>query len=128
MDESTGVRISGVATVSVPVTDHDRALEFYVGTLGMEVRRDASFGEGQRWVEVAPTGGTTTVALAPPGDVRPGVDTGIRLLTPDAAAAHSDLVAAGANVDPEVLAWPGVPPMFGVHDPDGNRLYVVQND
>jgi predicted enzyme related to lactoylglutathione lyase len=127
MSETTGVRINGVATVSVPVADHDRALEFYVGTLGMEVRRDASFGQGQRWVEVAPAGATTTVALAPPGDVKPGVDSGIRLTTTDAAADHADLQAAGVQVDPEVLNFPGVPPMFGFHDPDGNRLYIVQN-
>ena len=127
MSETTGVRINGVATVSVPVTDHDRALEFYVGTLGMEVRRDASFGQGQRWVEVAPAGATTTVALAPPGEVKPGVDSGIRLTTTDAAADHADLQAAGVQVDPEVLNFPGVPPMFGFHDPDGNRLYIVQN-
>src|SRR5690349_11771326 len=127
MSETTGVRINGVATVSVPVTDHDRALEFYVGTLGMEVRRDASFGKGQRWVEVAPAGATTTVALAPPGEVKPGVDSGIRLTTTDAAADHADLQAAGVQVDPEVLNFPGVPPMFGFHDPDGNRLYIVQN-
>ena len=127
MSETTGVRINGVATVSVPVTDHDRALEFYVGTLGMEVRRDASFGQGQRWVEVAPAGATTTVALAPPGEVKPGVDSGIRLTTTDAAADHADLQAAGVQVDPQVLNFPGVPPMFGFHDPDGNRLYIVQN-
>jgi predicted enzyme related to lactoylglutathione lyase len=127
MSETTGVRINGVATVSVTVADHDRALEFYVGTLGMEVRRDASFGQGQRWVEVAPAGATTTVALAPPGDVKPGVDSGIRLTTTDAAADHADLQAAGVQVDPEVLNFPGVPPMFGFHDPDGNRLYIVQN-
>jgi predicted enzyme related to lactoylglutathione lyase len=127
MSETTGVRINGVATVSVPVADHDRALEFYVGTLGMEVRRDASFGQGQRWVEVAPAGATTTFALAPPGDVKPGVDSGIRLTTTDAAADHADLQAAGVQVDPEVLNFPGVPPMFGFHDPDGNRLYIVQN-
>ena len=127
MSDTTGVRINGVATVSVPVTDHDRALEFYVGTLGTEVRRDASFGQGQRWVEVAPAGATTTVALAPPGGVTPGVDSGIRLTTTDAAADHADLQAAGVQVDPEVLNFPGVPPMFGFHDPDGNRLYIVQN-
>jgi predicted enzyme related to lactoylglutathione lyase len=127
MSGTTGLRIDGVATVSVPVTDHDRALEFYVGTLGLEVRRDAAFGQGQRWVEVAPAGASTTVALAPPGSVAAGVDTGIRLLTPDAAAAHTELAGAGAAVDPEILSWPGVPPMFGVQDPDGNRLYIVQS-
>jgi predicted enzyme related to lactoylglutathione lyase len=122
----TEVRITKVANVAVPVSDHDRALEFYVGTLGFEKRMDAEFGPGQRWVEVAPSGATTTVALAPPGDVSIGVDTGIRLSTPDAASDHAALLQAGADVDPEVMNWPGVPPMFGLRDPDGNRLYVVQ--
>ena len=65
--------------------------------------------------------------MAPPGDVKPGVDTGIRLSTTDAAADHAALQAAGAQVDPEILNFPGVPPMFGLADPDGNRLYVVQS-
>ena len=56
-----------------------------------------------------------------------GVDSGIRLTTTDAAADHADLKAAGVQVDPEVLNFPGAPPMFGLHDPDGNRLYVVQS-
>jgi lactoylglutathione lyase len=29
-------KITGVRTVGIPVTDQDRALEFYVGTLGLE--------------------------------------------------------------------------------------------
>ena len=74
-------QITAVANVAVPVTDHDRALEFYVGTLGFEKRIDAEFGGGQRWVEVAPAGATTTIALAPPGEVAAGRDTGIRLTT-----------------------------------------------
>jgi predicted enzyme related to lactoylglutathione lyase len=127
MTEESAVRINGLSTVAVPTTDHDRAIEFYVGTLGFEIRRDATFGPGMRWVEVAPAGSTTTVALAPPGEVKPGIDSGIRLTTTDAAADHAALQAAGARVDPEVLNFPGAPPMFGFHDPDGNRLYVVQS-
>jgi catechol 2,3-dioxygenase-like lactoylglutathione lyase family enzyme len=119
-------RISGVATVAVPVADADRAIDFYVGTLGFEKRIDASFGSGQRWVEVAPAGASTTIALAPPGNLSTGVDTGIRLSTPDAEADHETLRAAGASVD-DVLRWPGVPPMFSLRDPDGNTLYVVQS-
>jgi catechol 2,3-dioxygenase-like lactoylglutathione lyase family enzyme len=119
-------RITEIGTVAVPVVDHDRALEFYVGTLGFEVRLDAPFGDGQRWVEVAPTGAATTIALAPPGEVATGVDTGIRLTTASADTDHADLVAAGIDVDPEVMRWPGVPPMFSLRDPDGNRLYVVE--
>ena len=40
-------RITGLATVAVPVTDQDRALEFYVGQLGFETRRDVPFGDGR---------------------------------------------------------------------------------
>ena len=35
-------------------------------------------------------------------------------------------VVSHADVDDEVMRWPGVPPMFGVRDPEGNRLYVVE--
>jgi hypothetical protein len=36
----------------------------YLEKLGFETRIDAAYGEGQRWVEVAPTGSPTTIALA----------------------------------------------------------------
>jgi catechol 2,3-dioxygenase-like lactoylglutathione lyase family enzyme len=112
---STGTtRICGVRTVAVPVTDQERALAFYVGTLGFAVRLDAAFGDG-RWIEVAPEGAMTTPALVRPGPgTSAGVDTGIRLHTRDAGADHA------------VLRYPGVPPMFGFGDPDGNRLHVVE--
>lgn len=45
---STATHIIEVATVGIPVTDQDRALEFYVGTLGFEKRRD-SLWETPRW-------------------------------------------------------------------------------
>jgi len=120
------IRISDVRTVAVPVTDQQRALDFYTGRLGFTVSMDGAFGGG-RWLEVAPEGATTTLALVPPaGDGPIGVDTGIRLSTADATADHAALRAAGVDVDPEVLRYPGVPPMFTFRDPDGNRLYVVE--
>jgi predicted enzyme related to lactoylglutathione lyase len=119
-------RVTGIRTVAVPVTDQDRALAYYTGTLGMAARLDVPLGAG-RWIEVAPEGAATSVALVPAADLRPvGSDTGIRLTTTDAAAAHAALAAAGADVDPEVLRWPGVPPMFVLRDQDGNRLSVVE--
>ena len=119
--------LTGVLNVAVPVSDHERSLRFYCETLGFEVRRDATFGPGLRWVEVAPDGAATTIALAPPGEVKPGIDTGIRIGTQDAEATHRTLSAAGVDVDAQVMRFgPGVPPMFGLRDPDGNRLYVVE--
>jgi catechol 2,3-dioxygenase-like lactoylglutathione lyase family enzyme len=121
-----GSLVTGIRTVAVPVTDQDRALGFYTGTLGMEVRTDVPLGPA-RWIEVAPAGGSTSLALTPAEDGRPaGGDTGIRLMTTDATAAHAALAAGGADVDPEVLRWPGVPPMFVLRDGDGNRLTVVE--
>src|SRR4030081_2159292 len=64
-EAATKTRITSVGNVGVPTTDQDRALEFYVGKLGFEKRRDVTFGPGLRWVEVAPPEGTTTVALLP---------------------------------------------------------------
>ncbi len=120
------IRITDVRTVGVPVSDQDRALAFYADTLGFATRMDASFGGG-RWLEVAPEGATTTIALVAPGEGSPtGVDTGIRFSTADATAAHASLTAAGVDVDAEVLRFPGVPPMFSFRDPDGNTLYVVE--
>jgi predicted enzyme related to lactoylglutathione lyase len=120
-------RITEVGTVGVPVTDQDRALEFYVGTLGFEKRMDAPFGQGQRWIEVAPAGAATSIALAPtPPGAPTGVDTGIRLTTGDAEADHTELIKAGVDVDAEIMRWPGVPLMFTVRDPDGNILYLVE--
>jgi hypothetical protein len=55
-----------------------------------------------------------------------GVDTGIRLTTDDAAADHATMLAAGVDVDPEVLRFPGRTPIFGFRDTDGNRLYISQ--
>jgi predicted enzyme related to lactoylglutathione lyase len=122
----TATRISDVRTVGVPVSDQQRALAFYGGVLGFETRMDSPF-PGGRWIEVAPPGATTTIALAAAQEgTATGVDTGIRFSTADAATDHATLTAAGVDVDTEVLRFPGVPPMFSFRDPDGNRLYVVE--
>lgn len=56
--------ITNVNTVSVYVTDQQRARDFYVDVLGFEVRRDASMGPLGRWLEVAPKGARTGLVLA----------------------------------------------------------------
>ena len=120
--------IKAVGTVAVPVADQDRALEFFAGTLGFETRLDGAFGDGFRWIEVAPPGAVTTVALVARQSGDGPVDTGIRLTSDDADADHAHLRSSGVDTDPEVLRWEGVPPMFSFRDPDGNTLYVVERD
>jgi catechol 2,3-dioxygenase-like lactoylglutathione lyase family enzyme len=116
---------TGLSTVAIPVTDQDRTKELLEG-LGFESRFDADLGDGFRWVELAPSGAVTSIALVATGDQLPtGVDTGIRLVTPDARAAHAELLGRGLDVG-ELLDWPTAPLMFSFCDPDGNRLYVAE--
>jgi catechol 2,3-dioxygenase-like lactoylglutathione lyase family enzyme len=117
--------ITGVHTVGIPVTDQQAALDFY-GALGLESRRDVPMGEGARWIEVAPPGAAVTVALevARPGHPA-GVETGIRLTTPNVDSTHAALRSASVDVD-DVVRWPGVPPMFAFRDQDGNGLEIVE--
>jgi catechol 2,3-dioxygenase-like lactoylglutathione lyase family enzyme len=127
MSNDTRTPITDVRTVGVPVTDQDRALEFYLDKLGFEKRMDAPVEQlGGRWIEVAPPGAAITIALVPTRErVATGVETGIRFTTSDAAAVHADLQAHGVHVG-ELLRWPGVPPMFEVRDQDGNGFQIVE--
>ena len=128
MTESTTLtRITEVRTVAIPSTDQARTLAFYVDKLGFEKRIDAPFGDGQPWIEVGPKGGSASIAIPPLGEGQAaGVDSGVRLQTNDADADHASLEAAGVDVDPQVMRFPGVPAMFSLRDPDGNTLYIVE--
>ena len=127
MNDEAKTQITGLRTVGVPVTDQDRALKFYIGTLGFAKRADFPSGDGGRWIEVAPPGAATTIALVPAREGAPvGVETGIRLTTGDAGADHAALLARGVDADAEVLRWPGVPPMFSFRDQDANRLVLIE--
>ena len=123
------LNLTRVGRVCVTVADTDRALDFYVGTLGFEKVIDVPMGDAMRWVEVSVAGTPTTIALAPPPSGREagGTDTGICLDTSDVDADHATLKEAGVDVDEEVTRWGGpVPPMFWLRDPDGNSLGIVQ--
>ncbi len=128
MSDASPTQITGVGTVGIHVADQARALAFYQDVLGFEVRRDMPFGGGGRWLEVAPPGASTSIALMAAHDQVPvGIDTGIRLFTDDAEADHGALSDHGVDVDAEILRMGEfVPPMFTFRDPDGNTLYVVQ--
>jgi catechol 2,3-dioxygenase-like lactoylglutathione lyase family enzyme len=123
------LNLEQVGRVCVTVADTDRALDFYVNTLGFEKIVDIPMGDAGRWVEVALHGTPTTIAIAPPppGTEAGGSQTGIILDTSDVDADHATLKASGADVDDEVSRYGGpVPPMFWLRDPDGNSLIIVQ--
>jgi predicted enzyme related to lactoylglutathione lyase len=125
----TKTRISKLGVVIVPVTDQERAYAFYTDVLGFEKRFEADMGNGYKWLEVAPAGGETSIAIILPGPdgEAGGRQTGISLFTDDIEATHTDLKEKGADVDAEISRMGDpVPPMFWFRDPDGNSLLIVE--
>ena len=121
-------RITQMGRVIVPVADQDEAIAFYTSKLGFSVVADVPFGEGDRWVEVAPPGGGAAIALTPPqGDYQPGRMTGIALESSDPRADHAELKENGVDVDEELIGGDGtVPLLFFFRDQDANHLMLVQ--
>ena len=94
----------------VPVSDQDQGIAFYTGKLGFGLVADVPFGEGERWVEVAPADGAAIALVPPRGDYQPGRMTGIALESPDARADHAELKASGVDVDAELMGGDGTVP------------------
>jgi catechol 2,3-dioxygenase-like lactoylglutathione lyase family enzyme len=112
----------------VPVSDQDKAIAWYTDSLGFSLSADIPFGNGDRWVEVAPPGGGATIALVPSRDeYAAGRMTGIALDSSDPSADHAELQAKGVDVDAELMGGDGtVPLLFFLRDLDGNHLMLVQ--
>jgi len=116
---------TAVITVAIPVTDQDRAKALFE-RLGLETRLDAELQPGFRWIELGSPRAATTISLVQAGpDLPAGIDTGVRLATPDARAAHATVTELGLQAG-ELLDWETAPLMFAFRDPDGNRLYVTE--
>ena len=116
--------IENVQVVSVPVSDQERAKTFYADVLGFELRADEPFDPGMRWVEVAPKGATTSLALVtwfesmPPGSLQ-----GLVVATDDIHATYDELVTKGVPFDFPPTELPGgTQAVF--RDPDGNGLVL----
>ena len=125
--------ITHVGTVSVFVSDQDRAKEFYTNKLGMELRTDATLSPDatERWVAVAPKGAATEIVLSLPdenwehykGTV--GKSQAITLIVTDIQAVYADLNGKGVVFvqEPETQPW-GTYAM--IQDSEGNHLILVE--
>jgi len=117
--------IRDVAVVSVPVSDQDRARDFYVNKLGFDLKRDDSSIPGMRWVRVGAKGAPTTLTLVtwfesmPPGSLR-----GLVFTTDDLDTDDARLTTRGVEFEspPQRQPW-GTEAVF--RDPDGNQ-FVLQ--
>ncbi len=129
--------LTKIGTITVQVTDQDKALEFYTQKLGFEKRTDQPMGPNQRWIEVAPPGAETRILLYKAAKDMPGASsyrvalakigksTGIVFETDNIIETFTRLKSKGVSIIDEPkkqpYGWWGV-----FADQDGNSYGVHQ--
>jgi uncharacterized glyoxalase superfamily protein PhnB len=114
-----------IELIFVPVTDVDRAIEFYVEKVGFTLDMQARVDENTRFVQVTPPTSACSIAFGEGiSDMTPGTQNSIQVVVPDAEAARADLLSRGVEA-PEVqtLAWGK---FTGFTDPDGNTWTIQE--
>jgi len=105
--------------VALPVTDVDRAKQFYVEKLAFNADMDATVSDEIRFVQLTPPGSACSIAIglgitdAAPGSVR-----GMQVVVEDVAKAREELVDRGVEVS-DVQEFPWGKFVY-LADPDGN--------
>lgn len=114
-----------IELIFVPVTDVDRAKEFYT-RIGFHPDIDQTPKKGLRFVQMTPPGSACSIAFGTDLgiDLEPGRQNTIQVVVPDADEALAHLRHAGVDADGvDELDW-GRFVTFG--DPDGNRWTLQQ--
>jgi catechol 2,3-dioxygenase-like lactoylglutathione lyase family enzyme len=111
--------------VSVPVSDVDRAKEFYVEKAGFNLDHDHTVSEEIRFVQLTPPGSPASIAIGKGvTEAQPGSVEGLQLVVKEIEAAHADLSSRGVEVS-DVQDFPWGRFVF-FQDPDGNKWAVQE--
>jgi catechol 2,3-dioxygenase-like lactoylglutathione lyase family enzyme len=117
--------IKRIKFVGVPVTDQQRALDFYTKALGFRVVTDQPFDDNQRWIELGIGRSSSGLTLFTPKgqEDRIGSFTGISFLADDVMETWRELAAKGVTFiqEPKQADW-GTAAIFA--DPDGNQFVL----
>jgi catechol 2,3-dioxygenase-like lactoylglutathione lyase family enzyme len=122
--------------VVVPVSDVDRAKQFYSEQVGFNVDVDHRTGEQFRVVQLTPPGSACSVTIGKGlSDMPPGSVKGLQLVVADIEAARAELVERGVEVSPIQHFDDGIQKegpggdwnsFIFFSDPDGNGWTVQQ--
>ena len=125
--------ITHVGTVSLFVSDQQRAKEFYTNILGFELRTDEPLGPGSdaRWIAVAPKGAQTELILYLPDEnwdhykQTVGKSQAITLNVTNMNAVHTELKNRGVAFvhEPDAQPW-GT--FATIRDSEGNHILLVE--
>jgi catechol 2,3-dioxygenase-like lactoylglutathione lyase family enzyme len=111
--------------ITIPVSDVDRAKDFYTEKVGFNADHDHQVDDSLRFVQLTPPGSACSIALGTGlVNTAPGSVQGLQLVVPDIQAARAELVARGVEVG-EVQEFPWGSFVF-FSDPDGNGWAVQQ--
>jgi predicted enzyme related to lactoylglutathione lyase len=110
--------------VQVPVSDVDRAKDFYVEQVGFNLDHDHRVSDELRFVQLTPPGSGCSISMGPPSEMAPGSLQGLQIVVPDIEAAHAELSGRGVEVG-EIQDLPWGSFVF-FKDPDGNGWAVQQ--
>jgi catechol 2,3-dioxygenase-like lactoylglutathione lyase family enzyme len=111
--------------VAIPVSDVDRAKEFYVERAGFNADHDHTVSDELRFVQLTPPGSACSIAIGVGvTDAAPGSVKGTQMVVTDIEAAHGELAGRGVEVsDIQDLPWGS---FVFFEDPDGNKWSVQQ--
>jgi len=122
-----------IEVILIPVTDVDRAKEFYSEKLGFNIDVDHKAGEDFRVVQLTPPGSACSISIGKGiTDAEPGSVRGTHIVVKDIEAVHAQLTEAGVDVSPvqhfeNGAPTPGPDPEHADYnsyvffsDPDGN--------
>lgn len=111
--------------VIIPVSDVDRAKEFYAEKVGFVVDHDHTVSDELRFVQLTPPGSACSIAIGKGlTQAEPGSVEGLQMVVADAAAAREELVARAVDAsEVQDFDW-GRFTFF--RDPDGNAWSVQQ--
>ena len=117
--------ILGFEILSVPVSDQQRAKQFYRDVLGFSLIREEPMGPGMNWIQLGPPGQNVTIALVTWFEnMKPGGLQGVMVNTADIHTEHASLQSRGLQIG-EIKQEPwGRYAMFT--DPDGNGWILRQ--
>jgi catechol 2,3-dioxygenase-like lactoylglutathione lyase family enzyme len=111
--------------VSVPVSDVDRAIRFYVDQVGFHLDHDHRVSDDLRFVQLTPPGSACSIAIGTGlSKMAPGSLEGLQVVVSDVEQARTELLARGCPVS-EVQDFPWGRFVF-FSDPDGNGWSVQQ--
>ncbi|MGH3360718.1 MAG: glyoxalase superfamily protein [Nocardioidaceae bacterium] len=114
-----------IQLVDIPVSDVDRAKEFYSERAGFHVDHDHRVSDDVRFVQLTPPGSACSISIGTGlSDAAPGSVQGMQAVVADADAARAELAGRGVEIG-EVQEFPWGRFVF-FQDPDGNGWALQQ--